>query len=402
MMKTNTILSLVLFLMATIQLSAQNGERKVLFIGIDGVRSDALQQANTPNLDTLFQQGLYTFTSWHLGITVSGPSWSTMLTGVWENKHGVTNNNYTNSNYNDYPYFTKRAKEIRPTLKAVQITSWGPMSNLVYNEGWDSKLVVNTDNDVVSAAQIQLLDPDLDVLFVHIDDVDAAGHGNGFSPIIPSYMNQIQTVDGQVGQILSYLRSRPGYVNGTEDWLILLTTDHGGIGFGHGGNTTFEKEIWWAAIGSTVPTQQITVDMSDPNQWLNAPVLADIAVTALDHLLIGVDPEAQVDWNLDGKSWCIDPADSLTSVTNTISQTYNLRVFPNPNDGKFKVLVDNVKGKLVCSIIDVNGRLITTKETMMQGNAAINFDDIQLTSGVYFVKITDEKNRSQTQKVIIN
>ncbi len=401
-MKTLKLLSLLYAFLAFIQLNAQTPERKVLFIGIDGVRSDALQQGRTPNLDTLFRSGLYTYTSWHLGITVSGPSWSTMLTGVWENKHGVTNNNYTNSNYNDYPYFITRVKEIRPTLKAVQITSWGPMSALVYNDGWDSKILVNTDADVVAAAQIQLLDPDLDVLFTHIDDVDAAGHGNGFSTIIPAYMNQVQTVDGQVRQILSYLRARPGYINGTEDWLILLTTDHGGIGFGHGGNTTQEKEIWWAAIGSTVPTQQISVNISNPNEWLNAPVLADIAVTALDHLLIGVDPEAQVDWDLDGKSWCIDPLDTVTNVSNLGTQMYNIRVFPNPSKGSFKVLIDNAEGKIICSITDITGREIISKEVSVNANSFIDFEETQLPKGIYFVKVTDEQNKSQTQKIIIN
>ena len=33
--------------------------KKVLFIGIDGCRSDALEAANTPNIDQLIENGLY-------------------------------------------------------------------------------------------------------------------------------------------------------------------------------------------------------------------------------------------------------------------------------------------------------------------------------------------------------
>ena len=83
-------------------------KRKVLIIGWDGVHSDALQQANTPNLDSLISEGLFTYDSWHPGITLSGPSWSTIMTGVWWNKHGVSSNTYIGSKFNDYPYFTTR------------------------------------------------------------------------------------------------------------------------------------------------------------------------------------------------------------------------------------------------------------------------------------------------------
>jgi len=132
-MKTITkFLTGALLIGSTLSLSAQTGtvkKPKVLFIGIDGVRSDALQQANTPNIDTLMAHGLYTFDSWHCGATSSGASWSTMMTGVWEAKHQVTNNSYTNPNYANYPYFPKRAKECLPNLKAVQIITWDPMND---------------------------------------------------------------------------------------------------------------------------------------------------------------------------------------------------------------------------------------------------------------------------------
>ena len=34
-------------------------EKKVLIIGIDGVRSDAFIQAQTPNIDALIENGIY-------------------------------------------------------------------------------------------------------------------------------------------------------------------------------------------------------------------------------------------------------------------------------------------------------------------------------------------------------
>ncbi|MFQ6047327.1 MAG: alkaline phosphatase family protein, partial [Gemmatimonadales bacterium] len=66
--------------------------KKVLLIGLDGVRVDILAQAATPNIDALIANG--TFSEWaRTGTpTVSGPGWSSMLTGVWPEKHGVHSN----------------------------------------------------------------------------------------------------------------------------------------------------------------------------------------------------------------------------------------------------------------------------------------------------------------------
>ena len=73
----------LLFFAVLLQTAYASQNRKVLVIGIDGCRSDALQQANTPHLDSLIATGLFTYDAWHCGITVSGPSWSTIMTGTW-------------------------------------------------------------------------------------------------------------------------------------------------------------------------------------------------------------------------------------------------------------------------------------------------------------------------------
>lgn len=42
--------------------------------------------------------------------------------------------------------------------------------------------------------------------------------------------------------ILNAIESRPTYAQ--EDWLIVITTDHGGIGTSHGGQTLEERNTW--------------------------------------------------------------------------------------------------------------------------------------------------------------
>src|SRR3569832_808432 len=151
------------------QLITASQPRKVLIIGIDGTRSDALKQATTPNMDAITSNGFFTYEAWHRGNTISGPSWSSILCGVEYNKHGITDNTYANSQFNSYPYFTTRAKSCLPDLYCVQIVQWLPMSDYVYNDSWDKKIVVDDGQgeQSVAAAQTQLADSNLDVLFVY-------------------------------------------------------------------------------------------------------------------------------------------------------------------------------------------------------------------------------------------
>ena len=63
--------------------------KKVLLIGIDGCRPDALQRAQAPQIGALADQGAVSYTAQNLPLrltdveTSSGPSWSTMLSGVF-------------------------------------------------------------------------------------------------------------------------------------------------------------------------------------------------------------------------------------------------------------------------------------------------------------------------------
>lgn len=67
---------------------AAGAERKVLFIGIDGCRPDAIEKADTPNIDRLVANGVMSTNTSILGPrdcgneTISGPGWSSIFTGV--------------------------------------------------------------------------------------------------------------------------------------------------------------------------------------------------------------------------------------------------------------------------------------------------------------------------------
>lgn len=409
MTKMYIVLSVALLALAT---SAQATQpRKVLVIGIDGARADALQVANTPNLDGLLEHAFYTFDSWHLDITVSGPSWSSIMAGVYHQKHGVTNNSYSGSNYFEYPYFPTRAKEYKPNLYCVQITEWAPMSDDVYNDGWNLKLKVpdGQGTPTENAAVTQLANPNLDVLFVYFDAVDLAGHSSGFNPNNPSYIAAIENVDGHVGGILNALYSRPNYAN--EDWLILITTDHGGIGTGHGGNTNQERHIWWIASGNNVTPRQI-VNAPDPGSYQlsgvdpvllrKSPVQADVAVTALHHLLYDLNfrPDTVAAWDFDGHSW-LDSIYTTTPVFEPLApRPFEVRSYPVPSANTvFFEFPKALEADLHVDILDAFGR-VCRQEDLELRSPRLELDFHNLPNGMYLVRFTTAAGQV-TEKIAI-
>ena len=226
-------------------------QQKVMIIGIDGCRQDALQAAFTPNIDDLIAEATYSYDALNEPPTWSGVGWSGMLTGVWRNKHGVIDNSFSGSNFTTYPHFMKHVEDFDSSLYTASICHWSPINtqivgslplNLISNPSSDSLVGVEAIN-ILSTA-------DPDVIFLHFDDVDHAGHLDGFSPAVPSYISAIETVDRHVGYVMTALKARANFAN--ENWLIIGSTDHGGTGNSHGGSSLLERNIFFF---SSIPGQ---------------------------------------------------------------------------------------------------------------------------------------------------
>lgn len=276
--------------------------KKVLFIGIDGTRWDALEAANTPNIDQLIAKGMLSVGTEIIapretkGDTVSGPGWSNLLCGVWPDKHGTIDNSFKGMNYKEYPHFFSRIKEVRPELRTASYSDWGPISKHILS-GADESLGEDAhgasgyreaDVRLATACAAHLREKNPDVVMLYLGQVDETGHAKGFHPRVPEYIAAIERVDGLIGDVLAAIHARPKVAE--EDWLILVGTDHGGIGTGHGG-------------GRDVPeirrTFMIVSGPSTVRGKLEAQTYqVDHVATALTHLGIALKPE----WKLDGRA----------------------------------------------------------------------------------------------------
>lgn len=290
------------------QFSGGDGLRaapKVLLIGIDGVRPDVLAEVATPNIDALAAAGWYTDQARTTNPSVSGPSWSSMLTGVWPEKHGVTNNSFTGRDYATYPSFLTRVEAARPELATFAALDWVPLADLdavslaeleddlgpVLPAAIDVREVVNgydlgwaeADGEIAARAARHLREADPHAMFVYFGNPDETSHRHG--SIGAEYRDAIALSDSHVGIVVDAMRARPTYAD--EDWLVLMSTDHGRrADGGHGGDSPEEMIIFILASGPA------TAGWPPPGPAF----IVDVATTALAHLGIEIDPA----WGLDG------------------------------------------------------------------------------------------------------
>ncbi|WP_410618308.1 alkaline phosphatase family protein [Amycolatopsis sp. cmx-8-4] len=277
---------------------------KVLVIGLDGTRFDKLLAADTPNVHALVQRGYSSRSSLYgsgMAPTLSGPGWSSILTGVWPDKHLVKDNAFTGNNLAAYPSWLARAETANPALDTYAAVDWKPIGDKILRTGQDRKYVLdgdsagyeNTDPQIAADAEKHLKQDKADASFVYFGDTDEAGHAHGADS--PEYAATLRADDAYLGRLLAAISARPSYA--TEDWLVMLTTDHGHTGpGGHGGDSPEERMTFVVAAGGAVPAGTPAV----------APKIVDIAPTALRHLGISL--------SLDGYALGSLPADPFDSA----------------------------------------------------------------------------------------
>ena len=248
--------------------------QKVLMIGLDGVRPDALQAARTPHLDALSERGAITYTGQTTAITSSGPAWSSILTGARVSLHNVRNNAFEGKKITTWPTWLAQWESAHPEAFTAAVSQWGPIHDHLTQGTIDLSLDAE-DQAAVTASALKIIgdsENDVTALFLHYDGGDHAGHAHGYGVNIPEYLAAIESVDAEVGKVLQEIRRREQILH--EDWLILVGTDHGGTGTSHGKNIPEHRTVFLIASGSS----------AEDFSWRKNAEVVDFAPAALHHL----------------------------------------------------------------------------------------------------------------------
>lgn len=236
-------------------------EKKAIVIGYDGCRADALSLIinGYSGIQKMVDNGASVKLSYCGGVnypaentqaTSTAPGWCSILTGVWADKNGITGNGITKTL--EYKTLLTTLVEDGIIDSSSFITSWNGHfvkddSTYKLEKQYCEENKLNVDfnfcsNDTQSTnTTLNDIKSDncSDFIFTILEGPDHSGHSFGFSTNNPIYKVGFQLNEIQSLTILKAIKSRDNYES--EDWLIIITADHGGFGTGHGGPSIQER-----------------------------------------------------------------------------------------------------------------------------------------------------------------
>jgi len=247
----------------------------VVIISIDGLRPDALDLADTPTLDALKSRGAYHPAAQAVLPSVTLVNHASMLGGMSPQNHGITWNDYDpEAGFINGPTLFSTIKAAG--LRSVMVVGKPKLQHLVLPGSVNQFIYAGFLDQQVTTKAVTVIETGLpEILFIHLPDVDTAGHLTGW--LSPSQLTTITQTDGQVAKIVSALEA----ADKLASTLLLITADHGGSGHSHGSDSPEDRTIPWLAVGPGVPAG-ITLNSNI--------VIYDTAATALHALNIPIPP----------------------------------------------------------------------------------------------------------------
>lgn len=223
----------------------------VLLIGTDGTNLDKIladPYYSTGGFKTVMDQGITSATSIVGHTTISGPSWTTILTGVWDNKSGVINNLFNPKPYDKWPTVINQLEyAYGDNVSTAVFADWQYINDIADAGGWKADKNVSVAFDTswattdaeVTAQTIDWINNHTTAgsssfIFSYQVQVDEAGHAYGGGS--PEYAQAVTNVSNNIDDIMSAVNAW-NTAHPDEEWTVIVTTDHGhqqSKGFGHG------------------------------------------------------------------------------------------------------------------------------------------------------------------------
>lgn len=204
-------------------IASQNS--KILFVIVDGLQGEflsKLEPEEVPTISTMNKNAMYSFNSLvdHENTEVSDAlGWTTMMTGVTSDKHGVTTNDFANSNLDEYPTFLTRIKQVKPEMR---LSVYGTTANFINNltEDASEKELLASDAQTKNAVIAELGKAEADIVIAQFQNVsDAIGTSDA------NYQEAVGEFDTYLGELKKALESRSNFKN--ENWMVIVTSNKG-------------------------------------------------------------------------------------------------------------------------------------------------------------------------------
>lgn len=235
--------------------------KKAIILGYDGCRADILAEIDGENsgIKALVNDGAKLLLAYCGGVnypemntqdTSTAPGWCSILTGVWADVHGITGNDITKTM--DTKTLLTSLVEDKLADSSTFITKWpGHFSreNATYldekayceSNSLPVSFTLSEGDESTHALTLEEINKAdcADFVFTVYEPTDSTGHNKGFTFNNPKYKEAFKTEDAYALEAINAIKARPTYES--EDWLIIITSDHGGLGTSHGKESIQER-----------------------------------------------------------------------------------------------------------------------------------------------------------------
>jgi hypothetical protein len=264
--------------------------RHVVILGIDGFGGAWIPMADTPVLDGLMAAGPHTLVMQNALPTMSAPNWMSMIAGSSPDQHGVDSNEWQPGDSQPTPTIFAVVREQLPAARIGVFHDWDGFAALVEPGVPDVIDSPGDEHETVAAALAWMSATRPELLFIHLDLVDHAGHFNGWGT--DAYLEAGNTADTLVGEVLAAIDA----AGMTPYTAVLVSADHGGDGLAHGADTSLERPIpfivrapqlgpWQIArevrIWDLAATVVALLKLDPPASWIASPVIEALAFAEL-------------------------------------------------------------------------------------------------------------------------
>lgn len=258
----------------------------VIVISIDGANCELVQKAEMPNLKRLVAEGAHTWLARTIIPSKTLPSHTSMLTGVDIARHQI--------DWNDYfpmrgmvrvPTVFSLAKQANPEIITALFCGKIKFRHLWIRDSLDvfdcgaeydyGPIPAAEDKKLVPAAEVApraaawWAEKKPQLCFVHLPDVDSAGHKFGWGS--PEQMAAFKVCDEALGRVIGVVEES-GLKGETT---VIVTADHGGKDKSHFDPIPNNTRIPWIAWGKGVRAghalqerQPMTYDTAATVLWL--------------------------------------------------------------------------------------------------------------------------------------
>lgn len=230
----------------------------VVLLAIDGMSSSDFRPEELPAMKSLMDDGCWTLQKRSVVPSVSAVNWASMFMGVGTEIHGYT------QWYSSVPEIEPRAvnehginptvfsilREQRPQSVIGCVYEWDNIGNLVDSCAVDYSAAfpeyADDPDGLCRMAEDYILESKPDLLLVCWDQVDHAGHTEGWGSDV--YLESVRRMDGYCARIIEKTKEAGIY----DNTVFIVTADHGGIGYGHGGYSINEMETPFIIAGKGI------------------------------------------------------------------------------------------------------------------------------------------------------